>query len=822
MQMKKILIILFFILFIFQGFGLGYIDKLFLFAYAVIPAALYIYCFITKKEIYFPRLATIFFGLYSFILILSLVFSSVDKQTSLEFLILHIVSFFLFIFFSSIRLNEAKTFYGLVFAGLVFSIYAVILYLNTVIHFSQKLIPSSAYQFVFSGSGNHNHLGDFLGLVFVGYLYLLFSKRIKPILWALFIVFIPLFVVSFSRSAWFSLISVTILMYFLPTKINWRKKAIILAVILMSTIALFLITSKEFWTSINRHPPSYAKTTTSRLSYWRESIDIFLSKPILGYGAGNYIYGAQKYTTDINTITATAHNIFIEQLVDGGIFGLFSFTMLFIVLLHGILQKRNLFFYLSAYLFINFLTDYTYNIPAFWALFMIILSQIYSEKQKIKQGEIILGISSIIFSLICICLLTSNILLICQKPVTALLWYPWNKKAYEMALEQAKNKDNAIMLAKKYSAIGSDNQEILIYLSDYFSNRNDPQDAYFYLNKAYILNRLIDFSHIKKLYYLKKNLYGQQEAGKFLLQAVNTYKKSYFVSEIQSNQIQNFCVSERISGCRFKYFYELKSDELRQPNPQIPFSTVTNKMNNDGLNSSQNFSIQKPKGVFRIMALGGSETYGIYVKTQDNWPEQLEKILNQKLLCPNIRKFEVINLAVDGDDLSYSIERYKLRGEKYNPDFIVLFVPNLYQLNEILLPKIAAYDQEGIHNKNYVREVAKGNLYPAWTLAMWDLSKEMNGLSVLKQQSGYLNDLYNTYKGSVLLLSYDYLSQNDQRFLQESLKNQPNSSVFLIHNIQGNKKYQLPDGNLNKDGYAAVAKQIYEEITQSFNVCHVQ
>ena len=58
--------------------------------------------------------------------------------------------------------------------------------------------------------------------------------------------------------------------------------------------------------------------------------------------------------------------------------------------------------------------------------------------------------------------------------------------------------------------------------------------------------------------------------------------------------------------------------------------------------------IKKNKDTFRIITLGDSFTFGMYINTKDNWTELLEDKLNSDMGCKNISMFEVINLGVGG------------------------------------------------------------------------------------------------------------------------------------------------------------------------------
>lgn len=73
-----------------------------------------------------------------------------------------------------------------------------------------------------------------------------------------------------------------------------------------------------------------------------------------------------------------------------------------------------------------------------------------------------------------------------------------------------------------------------------------------------------------------------------------------------------------------KYFYEPKPDSISEWNPEWLGFTVKNKINADSLNDRLNYETNKPDSTYRILTIGDSFTYGLYVKTEDNYSKTLE------------------------------------------------------------------------------------------------------------------------------------------------------------------------------------------------------
>ncbi|MEJ0021023.1 MAG: SGNH/GDSL hydrolase family protein [Candidatus Doudnabacteria bacterium] len=123
-----------------------------------------------------------------------------------------------------------------------------------------------------------------------------------------------------------------------------------------------------------------------------------------------------------------------------------------------------------------------------------------------------------------------------------------------------------------------------------------------------------------------------------------------------------------------KHFYEPKPNVSLKNKPDWLDYESTNTINSDSLNERYDYTTEKPPATYRIITLGDSMTFGLYLDTNDNFSERLEDMLNSNLQCKNIKKFEVINLGVGGYDARYVLERYILRGQKYNPDLVAWFL----------------------------------------------------------------------------------------------------------------------------------------------------
>ena len=104
----------------------------------------------------------------------------------------------------------------------------------------------------------------------------------------------------------------------------------------------------------------------------------------------------------------------------------------------------------------------------------------------------------------------------------------------------------------------------------------------------------------------------------------------------------------------------------------VPGLIYTYRPSGNGTNSQGYFDdeypLQKPAGVFRIVVIGDSLAAGQFVDRKESFPKLIERRLNES---PIDRRFEVIVLARSG--YSTSQELVLLRGEafQYQPDLIL-------------------------------------------------------------------------------------------------------------------------------------------------------
>ena len=79
-------------------------------------------------------------------------------------------------------------------------------------------------------------------------------------------------------------------------------------------------------------------------------------------------------------------------------------------------------------------------------------------------------------------------------------------------------------------------------------------------------------------------------------------------------------------------------------------------------------AIPKPDGVFRIVALGGSTTFGHALAADETWPAQLQRLLREQ--NPQV---EVVNLGAPGYYSLDSVVNLATHGLPHEPDMVIVY-----------------------------------------------------------------------------------------------------------------------------------------------------
>ncbi len=316
-----------------------------------------LFFFLTIVSLPFIALGNIFLFLTFFLFIIfKEKISSIDFQTS--FLILYII-------FSLFSIVFSQDFYHSLFEGK--EILNFLIYFLSLVYFSKKLknenlifaflIPSlflSSYgiiEFFIKGLEDKNyrihslqsHYMTYTGILLIYFAILIsysfFSENKKYKKFTIFGAFltIPPIFLSLTRNAWIGLFSV---LFFLL--LFFKKKYLIF--LFLIPLILILI----FPTQIGKRAKSIFdlkdKTNIDRVKMWKASFNIFLKKPITGFGLGipqkDYIFFREENA--IRYRIPHFHSNLFQILPERGIFALISyFGFIISSLINGYKRRNN-------------------------------------------------------------------------------------------------------------------------------------------------------------------------------------------------------------------------------------------------------------------------------------------------------------------------------------------------------------------------------------------------------------------------------------------------------------------------------------------------
>jgi len=228
-------------------------------------------------------------------------------------------------------------------SGLILAIYGCMQKLGLDLFFQGFDINIFAGR-IFSFLGNPSYLGQYMSLLSVMTVFLLFHKTKYRYFYVIVIgVFLATIVLSGTRTAvvglFFASILAAIKYFKVILKIAKKYKYLVIGAVFLITVLVATIYSKI---PENRFSISTAafRSLESRVEIWRGAVGLIKEKPVFGHGEETfYIYFPDIVTKtfltleeNINTSADRVHNETLQILFDHGIFGLFAYLAIFIYL----------------------------------------------------------------------------------------------------------------------------------------------------------------------------------------------------------------------------------------------------------------------------------------------------------------------------------------------------------------------------------------------------------------------------------------------------------------------------------------------------------
>lgn len=257
---------------------------------------------------------------------------------------------------------------------------------------------------------------------------------------------------------------------------------------------------------------------------------------------------------------------------------------------------------------------------------------------------------------------------------------------------------------------------------------------------------------------------------------------------------------------QLKYFYEKKPNMTETDHPDwLPYTAIYTS-NADGLNERYNYSVTKPPHTYRIITMGDSFTFGQYVSTPDNWPEQLEDMLNARACPGGTTHFEVINLGQPGYDAQYDVHRYELRGKRYDPD-LVLWLLHSERWNELMTEKRLEIESHMTASDKALAR-ANGDYSPSWKEALKYVTTHYSNEDLFFRQEAIFAQFTTLYSKPLVIMTFPNSMPLFVARLKYFVNNRP-ESYFMDSLPDIYDKHQLlPDGHPTKEAYYDMASSL--------------
>jgi len=105
---------------------------------------------------------------------------------------------------------------------------------------------------------------------------------------------------------------------------------------------------------------------------------------------------------------------------------------------------------------------------------------------------------------------------------------------------------------------------------------------------------------------------------------------------------------------------------------------------------------KKPKGVYRILCVGGSTTYGSHTPADQAYPARLQELLNKGPHKQPPLRYEVLNCGVPGYTTAESLVNLSLRLLEFDADALIIY----HAINDARLIQVGGFQADYSHMRS--------------------------------------------------------------------------------------------------------------------------
>lgn len=427
-------------------------------------------------------------------------------------------------------------------------IYVVVSFMCFLTPDGREFIRGVRLNLLFNPAYPHKTIGDYVtfGIIIASYFF--FIEKRRQWKYALFILF-PIFVLSFSRTAFITLGFVAVVMLWL-NRAHFKKYPKLLIVSLATNFLLLIfgfvaITTRTGKTNTFIH---YVQTNLqdilfmfprpfdlSRIPFWKIGWEGLIHYPFTGVGQGGFQFLSYRFMSELFLSSFTSFNLFVDLASEQGVFVALCFATLLIYVLISA-KKRTVFYFLLIGMIVSFMGFSAYVYTQIWLLFFICIGlNLHAESRDYydfdKRMLYIPAVSGIVYIQV---LLAHTVLVYNDMPDVAHTIYPFNPSTLTRLINinmlYKHNEEKVAKYLKQYEHIAALDANSLEYIGDRYVmlGKNYQVDAIRAYEESFTWGKYAYggalIPRMTKLYNLKKHIEGKQAARAY----VKTFLDDYY------------------------------------------------------------------------------------------------------------------------------------------------------------------------------------------------------------------------------------------------------------------------------------------------------
>jgi hypothetical protein len=479
---------------------------------------------------------------YLFFSLISLIYSKqigVSIELFLRDVSLFLVAIYVFAHKDDIRQTLPR---AIVLLSLTFLGASLICFLTP---YGREFIRGVRLNLLFNPAYPHKTIGDYItfGIIIASYFFFI-EKRQQ---WKYPLLFLfPIFLLSFSRTAFITLGFVTLIMLWF-NRSQLKKYPPLLLISLTGNFFLLIIVFTAMTTQTGNTFIHYLQTNLqeiffmfprpfdlSRIPFWKIGLEGLAAFPFTGVGQGGFQFLSYRYMSELFLSSFTSFNLLIDLASEQGLLVATSFALLVIYILTSA-QKKTVFYFLFMGMIVSFMGFSAYVYTQIWLLFFICIGlNLHAEKRDCYEVDkhilYVPALTGIVYMQI---LVAHSVLIQNDMPDVAHAIYPFNestlRRLITITMLTKHNEQKVAVYLAQYERITGLDANSLEYIGDQYLllGKNYQKDALRVYEQSFIWGKYAYggalIPRMAKLYTLKKKVEGKKAARTYVESFLDGY-----------------------------------------------------------------------------------------------------------------------------------------------------------------------------------------------------------------------------------------------------------------------------------------------------------